>query len=267
MDSESELSRDERAASFRQRVESLPLYLQPVVQGYREGLAPAPIAARLGYSVGTVEAHTKRAASATGYTSPVAFMVAVAGIDPLPETEGNFEDLRRRVRMLTPRQREILDLRAWGKEPGRIATLLGVGPANITNLTRAGLATLGFAVPDLNAALIGLARAGEIDPFATDYMWREAVLTVGTELTLDLIKGRGEWRGREHDVAQKALALLAHLMREPGRTFTADELADALGSSHAGVVEIVVRLREAFGKDLIRTVRETGYTIGADPSI
>jgi DNA-binding response OmpR family regulator len=168
---------------------------------------------------------------------------------------------------LTPRQREVLDLKARGHDPGRIAKSLDVGRANIANVTRAGLATLGFAVPDLDAALIALAHAGEIDSFATGYVWRESVLTVGTELTLNLIKGRGKWRGQECAVAQKALALLAHLMREPGRTFTPVELADSLGSSPAGAVEIVVRLREAFGKDLIRTVRETGYTIGADPSI
>ncbi len=93
-------------------------------------------------------------------------------------------------------------------------------------------------------------------------------VTVGG-VTLDVARRRALTAGREVRLTELQSALLAHLMRQPGRVCSRQELmsevwgySDAMGTRTVDVH--VAELRAKLGEALhIRTVRGVGYGVDA----
>ena len=132
-----------------------------------------------------------------------------------------------------------------------------------------------FSVRELLArvkALLGRARRAAEVAGGRD----EAVLTVG-DLALDPAAGTVRRRGKEVALKPREFALLAFLLRHPGRVFTRAQLLAQVwpaggGGAYAGdiwTVDVHVRwLREKLERDprrpkLLETVRGVGYRLRA----
>jgi DNA-binding response OmpR family regulator len=88
------------------------------------------------------------------------------------------------------------------------------------------------------------------------------VLRVGSELTLDL-DTREAWRPSVTvTLSPTEAGVLALLMRNPHRVFSARELGHELERLPSGMFLHVFELRRALGEDLIRTVHGRGYRLG-----
>ncbi|MGM8849805.1 DNA-binding response regulator [Salinicola sp. MH3R3-1] len=98
----------------------------------------------------------------------------------------------------------------------------------------------GRASPTVNCGRLTL------DPAAHEIRFDHAVVALGR---------------REHD-------LLAYLMTHPGQVFTRDQLVEVLygwdAEVESNVIEVHVHhLRRKFGSDVVATVRNVGYRLGA----
>jgi len=114
-----------------------------------------------------------------------------------------------------------------------------------------------FAVQELIARLHALVRRGSDATPLLSY----------ADLTLD-IETRTATRGpRSVELTGREAALLAVLLREPGRTLTRERAIEEIweGAAEVNVVDrYVTRLRRKLGSPpLIRTVRGTGFTVRA----
>ena len=119
-----------------------------------------------------------------------------------------------------------------------------------------------FALEELLARIRALsrrAREGE----------EEDVLQVG-DLRLDLARHAAQRGERTIELTAKEFALLAYLMRHPGRVLTKDQITDHVwgydSEATSNVVEIYVhylrdKVDRGFSRPLIRTVRGVGYMI------
>ena len=94
------------------------------------------------------------------------------------------------------------------------------------------------------------------------------------DLTLNLTTQEVRRAGRKIELTTREFALLAHLMRSPGRVQTRTQLCEQVWSYHfdpgTNVVDVAIqRLRrkidEGHSVPLVHTVRGVGYTLRADP--
>jgi two-component system OmpR family response regulator len=114
-----------------------------------------------------------------------------------------------------------------------------------------------FSVAELRARLRALVRRGAAE--------RPAVLEAG-ELRFDPAT-RQVWRnGVEITLAAKELALLELFMRRPGEVVSRYDLLehawDMAYENRSNVVTVHIRrLRQKIGRDVIETVRGTGYRL------
>jgi DNA-binding response OmpR family regulator len=91
------------------------------------------------------------------------------------------------------------------------------------------------------------------------------VLRVG-DLELDLVSRQVRADGKAIELTAREFTLLETLMRDPGRTFTREELLEAVWGltfdPRSNLVDVYVRyLRKKVGHRTIRTVRGVGYTL------
>jgi DNA-binding response OmpR family regulator len=108
---------------------------------------------------------------------------------------------------------------------------------------------------------VDMLRADEPAPAAR-------VLRVG-DISIDLDAHRAEWAGRPLRLKPREFDLLAHLMQQPGRVFTRDQLLESIwGYTFGGdsrTVDVHIRwLREKIEEDpssprRLETVRGVGY--------
>ena len=122
-----------------------------------------------------------------------------------------------------------------------------------------------FAFDELVARLNALARRQALA--------REPVLRVD-DLTLDPINREVRRAGQVIDLTNREYALLAVLMRRPGRIVTRNQIVDQIWDLEVDIESNVVnvyiaqlRRKVDAGRDrpLIRTVRGVGYAIPAEP--
>jgi len=97
-----------------------------------------------------------------------------------------------------------------------------------------------------------------------------ANILTAADLTLDLASGEVRRGGKLLQLSRKEFALLAHLMRFPGRLFTKEQLLEHVWESEADPESDVVRAQiknlrkkvdEPFERKLIVTVHGMGYKI------
>lgn len=122
-----------------------------------------------------------------------------------------------------------------------------------------------FAFSELLARIYAVARRPPLKG-------EDTVLTVG-DLHMDLIRRTVTRQGQRLDLQPREFRLLEVLMRNKGRVLTRTMLLERVWDFHfdpkTSVVEThISRLRskvdKPFGKELIQTVRSTGYCINAD---
>ena len=114
-----------------------------------------------------------------------------------------------------------------------------------------------FSIEELAARL--RARLRERAPETT-------TLHVGG-IELDLVARRVSTDGASFELTAREFALLETLMREPDRTFSREELLEAVWGltfdPRSNLVDVYVRyLRKKLGHRAIRTVRGVGYAMG-----
>jgi len=120
-----------------------------------------------------------------------------------------------------------------------------------------------FAFVELLARVNALARR----PVLSDVVTQLQV----ADLHMDLLKRRVSRKGREIDLQHREFRLLEYLMRNAGRVVTRTMLLEAVWDFHfdpqTTVVEThISRLRakidRGFDRELIRTIRGAGYSLG-----
>ncbi len=113
-----------------------------------------------------------------------------------------------------------------------------------------------FAVAELIARLRALVRRGSSE---------QTPLLSYADLTLELDTRVATRGARSVELTGREAALLAALLREPGRTLSRERAIEEIweGAAEANVVDrYVTRLRRKLGSPpLIRTVRGTGFTV------
>jgi two-component system phosphate regulon response regulator PhoB len=99
-----------------------------------------------------------------------------------------------------------------------------------------------------------------------------AALAFG-EIEMDLAAHRVQRAGRPVQLTPSEFRLLRHLMENPRRVFSREQLLDSVWGRdreiEARTVDVQIRrvrraLNEAGGPDLIRTVRSAGYSLDTD---
>ncbi len=119
-----------------------------------------------------------------------------------------------------------------------------------------------FALEELLARIRALSRRSRDGE-------EEDVLQVG-DLRLDLARHAAQRGERTIELTAKEFALMAYLMRHPGRVLTKDQITDHVwgydSEATSNVVEIYVhylrdKVDRGFSRPLIRTVRGVGYMI------
>ncbi|WP_088343862.1 MULTISPECIES: phosphate regulon transcriptional regulator PhoB [Rhodomicrobium] len=120
-----------------------------------------------------------------------------------------------------------------------------------------------FSVPELMARIKAIMRRSSPECIVD-------ILVVG-DMRLDREEHRVTRNGREVRLGPTEYRLLEFLMQSPGRVFSRAQLLDGVWGREAYVDERTVdvhigRLRKAINrgreKDLVRTVRGTGYSLG-----
>ena len=147
----------------------------------------------------------------------------------------------------------IIMLTARGEESERVRGL-SVGADDYV--------TKPFSIPELMARVKALLR--RVNPSTLAH-----VLT-NNDLTLDRQQHRAFYKDTEVKLGPTEFRLLEFFMMAPGRVFTRTQLLDAVWGNDNFVDDRTVdvhirRLRKAINigdKDLIRTVRGTGYSFG-----
>lgn len=119
-----------------------------------------------------------------------------------------------------------------------------------------------FAMEELLARIEVLGRRGS----AAD---ADAVLRVG-ELVMDPVKRRLSRGTSRIELSPREFEVLEVFMREPGRTFSRDEICERIWEREheydTRTVEIfIMRLRRKLGDAVIRTVRSVGYVMEPSP--
>ncbi len=162
----------------------------------------------------------------------------------------------------------VRTLRGAGRQtPVIFLTSLGGVDDRVTGLEAGGDDYIAkpFAFSELLARIHALARRPPL-------RGEETVLTVG-DLQMDLIKRTVTRRGERIDLQPREFRLLEALMRNKGRVLTRTMLLERVWDFHfdpkTSVVEThISRLRtkvdKPFDRELIQTVRGTGYRIYAD---
>lgn len=98
----------------------------------------------------------------------------------------------------------------------------------------------------------------------------EGSLSVGP-ISLDLAAHKAVVSGREVDLSAREVSLLATFMRHEGKVLSKDDLLKTVWEVEfdpgSNVVSVYVRsLRKKIGRDLIQTVRGSGYTLRVPPA-
>lgn len=119
-----------------------------------------------------------------------------------------------------------------------------------------------FAMEELLARIEVLGRRSP----ATE---TEAVIRVG-DLVMDPLKRRLSRGTTRIELSPREFEVLEVLMREPGRTFSRDEICERIWEREheydTRTIEIfVMRLRRKLGEAVIRTVRSVGYVMDPVP--
>ncbi len=172
----------------------------------------------------------------------------------LPKAPGIEVCRRLRLRNET-RNTPIVMLTARGEESERIR---GLDTGADDYLTKP------FSMVELLARLRAVMR--RIRPALADDK-----LSVG-DIVMDRVAHRVRRGGKEVHLGPTEFRLLEHLMRNPGRVFSREQLLDAVWGSdvyvEARTVDVHIgRLRKALGggePDPIRTVRSAGYAIDVE---
>ena len=172
----------------------------------------------------------------------------------LPKAPGIEVCRRLRLRNET-RNTPIVMLTARGEESERIRGLVTGADDYLTKP---------FSMVELLARLRAVMR--RIRPALADDK-----LSVG-DIVMDRVAHRVRRGGKEVHLGPTEFRLLEHLMRNPGRVFSREQLLDAVWGSdvyvEARTVDVHIgRLRKALGggePDPIRTVRSAGYAIDVE---
>lgn len=115
-----------------------------------------------------------------------------------------------------------------------------------------------------------LASLGAASPSSREASPEEGSLLSYADIEMNIDTYRVERNGEEVQLGPKEFSLLRHLMNNPERVFSRDELIDAAWQPNTYVAERTVdvhmgRLRKSLkttkGGDLIRTVRSAGYAL------
>jgi DNA-binding response OmpR family regulator len=119
-----------------------------------------------------------------------------------------------------------------------------------------------FAMEELLARIEVLGRRGTVAD-------ADAVLRVG-ELVMDPVKRRLSRGTTRIELSPREFEVLEVFMREPGRTFSRDEICERIWEREheydTRTVEIfIMRLRRKLGDAVIRTVRSVGYVMEDSP--
>lgn len=172
----------------------------------------------------------------------------------LPHVSG-IEICRRIRRAPETRDLPVIMLTARGEEPDRIRGL-EVGADDYV--------TKPFSPGELVARIRALLRRARPSAAADE-------LRVG-DIVMDLAAHRIHVDGAEVEMGPTEFRLLRHFMEHPGRVFSRDAILDAVWGRDIHVEERTVdvhigrlrkALREATGRDPIRTVRGAGYSLEA----
>jgi len=125
-----------------------------------------------------------------------------------------------------------------------------------------------FAIKELLARLRALTRR------AADQV-KSPILQI-SDLSLDTSTHQVRRGGKRIELAAKEYAVLEILMREPGRVLTRTTIAEHVWNydtfNQSNVVDVYVRnlrrkIDDPFNKKLIRTVRNSGYSISDDEAV
>jgi two-component system OmpR family response regulator len=162
----------------------------------------------------------------------------------------------------------VRTLRGSGRHhPAIFLTSLGGVEDRVNGLEAGGddYITKPFAFSELLARVHAVARRPHLKG-------EDTTLSVG-DLHMDLIRRTVTRQGERIDLQPREFRLLEILMRNKGRVLTRTMLLERVWDFHfdpkTSVVEThISRLRakvdKPFGKELIQTIRSTGYSINAD---